>query len=79
MEVEAGDVKTPTSVMSCKIGGGTGDGERRALHSMGSVLTASVWKGLGGDQTVDLGAKKLDPLLPRQEKQEGYQSCCCIV
>ena len=44
--------------MSGKIGGGTGDGERGALHSMGSVLTASGWRGLGGDQTVDFGAKK---------------------
>ena len=66
MEVGTGDVKTPTSVMSGKIDGGTGDGEIGALHSMGSVLTASDWRGLGGDQTVDFvdfGAKKLDRLL----------------
>ena len=68
MEVGTGDVKTPTSVMSGKIGGGTGDGERGALHSMGSVLTASDWRGLGGDQTVDFGAKKLDRLLPMAGK-----------
>ena len=67
-EVGTGDVKTPTSVMSGKIGGGTGDGERGALHSMGSVLTASDWRDLGGDQTVDFGAKKLDRLLPMTGK-----------
>ena len=63
MEVGTGDVKTPTSVMCGKIGGGTGDGERGTLHSMGSVLTASEWRSLGGDQTVDFGAKNLDRLL----------------
>ena len=54
MEVGTGDVKTPTSVMSGKIVGGTGDGERGALHYMGSVLTASDWRGLGGDQRLTL-------------------------
>ena len=68
MEVGTGDVRTPTSVMSGKIGGDTGDAERGALHSMGSVLTASDWRGLGGDQTVDFGAKKLDRLLPMAGK-----------
>ena len=68
MEVGTGDVGTPTSVMSGKIGGGTDYGDRRALHFMGSVLTASDWRGLGGDQTVDFGANKLDRLLPMAGK-----------
>ena len=64
MEVGTGDVETPTVVMSGKIRGSSGNGERKALHSMGSVFTASKWRGLRGDQTVDFGAKKLDSLLP---------------
>ena len=68
MEVGTGDVKPPTSVMLGKIGGGTGDGERRVLHSMGSVLTASDWRGLGGDQTIEFAAKKLDGLMPMAGK-----------
>ena len=68
MEVGTGHVKTPTSVMSGKIGGRTGDGERGALHSMASVLTASDWRGLRGDQTVHFGAKALNRLLPMAGK-----------
>ena len=68
MEVGTGDVMTPTSVMSGMVGGGTGDGERKALHSMGSVLTVGNWRGLGGDQTVDFGSKKLDRFLPMAGK-----------
>ena len=54
--------------MSGKIRGGTGNRERGALHSMGSVLTASDWRSFGGDQTVDFGAKKLDRVLPMAGK-----------
>ena len=53
------------SAISVKIGGGTGDGDIGKSISMGSVFMAKVVDGLGGDQIVHLGAKKLLFLLPK--------------
>ena len=60
-----GVVIMPMSAMSGKTGGGSGEGEEGgSSQSIGSVLIARDWRFFGGVQTVDLGAKKPDFLLP---------------
>ena len=61
----------PELKMLSKAAKSTGDGEGGALYSKGSVLTARIWKSLEGVQTVDLGTKEPDFLLPMAGKTIG--------
>ena len=60
-----GEVTVQLSAISGKIGGGTGNRDIETSISIGSVFAAKVADGLGEDQSVDFGAKKLLSFSPK--------------